>query len=344
MEMSRHIVSIVILILVAASLTSPSISLEDQEPAKRILIDYSHGQDDNIYGRERFDPQLFSNLSAMGYELVIAYGGINSSILEDVDGFLLGSIRGPLDRFMPEEIAAIVDWFSEGNRFLWVACDSDYPDPGGPYVNGNSTLVLEAVGSHVYGEPTNVWDSISNCGEIYRPTANVTSNNPFVADIVRGVDAVLMHGATCLYGSASDNPSSLTNPVALENTTIENVIPLLYYSPTAMIVDQDDLIPVAHNNYDNGSFVACTIEFNAGANESGIIMVSGAAPYGSYCPMYADQYYNRTLSGHLLILQAIDFAMNYRPPEPYEIPIEVAGVCGGIILVAIVVYDWKKKT
>ncbi|MFX1483516.1 MAG: hypothetical protein ACFFCP_10030 [Promethearchaeota archaeon] len=335
--------SIIIVILVAASLTTSSVCLEEQEPVKRILIDYSHGQDDSVYGRERFDPLLFNNLSAMGYDVVIAYGGINSSILENVDGFLLGSIKGTMDEIMPEEIAAIADWFSEGNRFLWVACDSDYPLPGGPYINGNSTLVLEAVGSHVYGEPTNVWDSINNCGAIYRPVANVTCDNPFVADIVKGVDAVLIHGTTCLYGSASENASSLTNPVALENTTIENVIPLLYFSPTAGIVDQDDLMPIAHNNYENGSFVACTIEFNAGANESGIIMVSGAAPYGSYCPMYADEYYNRTLSGNVLILQAIDFAMNYEPPVPFELPIEMAALCVGIVFAVVVIYDWKKK-
>ncbi|MFX1483515.1 MAG: hypothetical protein ACFFCP_10025 [Promethearchaeota archaeon] len=342
--MRLYLVFIILILLFGALLVSPSISVEEQESAKKILIDYSHGQDDSVYGRERFDPQLFNNLSAMGYEVVIAYGGINSSILEDVDGFLLGSIRGNMDGFMPEEIAAIANWFGEGNRFLWVAYDSDFPYPGGPFINDNSTIVLEAVGSHVYGEPTHVWDLINNCGAEYRPYANVTSDNPLVADIVRGVDAVLMHGATCLYGSASDNASSMTNPVALENTTIANVIPLLYYSPTASIVDQDDIMPIAHCNLDNGSFVACTIEFNAGANESGIIIVSGSAPYGSYCPMYADQYYNWTLNGHLLILQAIDFAMNYEPPVPLELPIVVTGVFVGIIFVAIVVYDWKKKT
>ena len=101
------------------------------------------------------------------------------------------------------------------------------------------------------------------------------SKNPFVSDIVEGVDAVLMHGATCLYGSDSDTPDSLTNPVQLENTTIANVTPFLYYSPSAYISDQDMIPPLAHNNGDNGSFVACTIEIHAGLNKSGVIVVSG---------------------------------------------------------------------
>jgi hypothetical protein len=274
--------------------------------------------------------------------VIIAYGGINSSILENIDGFLLGSIRGLTDGFSIDEITSISDWFHQGERFLWVAYDSDYPSPGGPYINGNSTLVLEAVGSHVYGEHTHVWDLEMNCGADYRPIANVTSNDPFVADIVRDVDSVLMHGATCLYGSDSETPSSVTNPVVFANTSIGNVFPFLYYSSTAYIADQDDLMPLAHENGDDESLVACAIEVNAGLSESGVIVVSGSAPYGSYCPMSADHYYNWSLDGYQMILQAIEFGMSYIPPFSIEVPIILAGLGVGVIFVTIVIYDWKR--
>ncbi len=337
-------VAILLSILLTLAFNPQSVTTEPTNAAKRILIDYSHGQDDSVYGREVFDPLFFANLSLLGYDVIIAYGGLNSSILEDVDGFLLGSIRGIMDGFTPEEISAVATWFKEGNRFLWVAYDSDYPLPGGPFINGNSTLILEAVGSHVYGEHTHIWDNELNCGSEYRPIANVTSRNPFVADIVKGVDAVLMHGATCLYGSNSDTPDSTTNPVPLENTTIANVTPFLYYSPSAYIQDQDSILPIAHNDGDNGSLVACTIEVNAGLNKSGVLIVSGSAPYGSYCPMYADHYYNRTLSGHTMILQAIDFAMNYSPPTPIDVPIVLAGIVVGIIFVALIIFERKEQS
>jgi len=335
------------LLLVITPLMSPTLSSSDPDDAKTILIDYSHGQDSSVYGRVYFDPLLFSNLTALGYEVVIAYGGINSSILEDVDGFLLCSIRGLMDEILPNEIAAIVDWFNQGNRFIWVAYDSDYPSPGGPFINGNSTLVLEALGSHVYGEHTHVWDDEMNCGSNYRPIATVTSDNPFFADIVRDVDSVLMHGATCLYGSNSDDPDSTTNPVRLHNTTIGNVTPLLYYSPTAYIHDSDDLLPIAHSNYENGSLVACTIELNAGLNRSSVIVVSGSAPYGSYCPMSAYYYIsdNQTyaLDGDQFILQTIEFGMNYSPPVQIAIPIILGGIGVGIIFAVIIIYDWKRR-
>jgi len=249
------------------------------------------------------------------------------------------AIRGIMDGFTPEEIFAVADWFNQGNRFLWVAYDSDYPLPGGPFINGNSTLILEAVGSHVYGEHTHVWDNELNCGVNYRPIANVTSRNSFVADIIEDVSAVLMHGATCLYGSQSDSPSSLTNPVSLENTTIANVTPFLFYSPAAYIHDSDTLMPIAHHNGDNGSFVACTIETHAGLNKSGVIVVSGSAPYGSYCPMSADHYYNWTLDGYRMILQAIEFGMNYTPPIPFEIPIVLAGLVVGAIFIVLILFE-----
>jgi hypothetical protein len=328
--------------LIAAVYIGPIPIHAQSEDAKTILVDYSHGQDSSVYGREVFDPLLFANLTELGYEVTIAYGGINSSILADVEGFLLGSIRGLMDGFSLDEITAIADWFHQGDRFLWVAYDSDYPAPGGPFINGNSTLVLEAVGSHVYGEHTHIWDLDMNCGEGYRPIANVTSNDPFVADIVRDIDAVLMHGATCLYGSDSDTPDSVTNPVVFANTTIGNVTPFLYYSPTAFIADQDTLMPLAHNNGDNESLVACTIEINAGLNRTGVIVVSGSAPYGSYCPMSADHYYNWTLDGYQMILQAIEFGMNYSPPVSFELPIILAGLGVGIIFAVIVIYDWKR--
>ncbi|MFW9834446.1 MAG: hypothetical protein ACFFEK_10655 [Candidatus Thorarchaeota archaeon] len=329
------LVSILMILLISPQ----NVIAEPDETSKRILIDYSHGQGSSIYGREVFDPLLFANLTEKGYDLVFAYGGLNASILEGVDGFLLGSIRGIMDGFTQDEITAIADWFNEGNRFLWVAYDSDYPDPGGPFINGNSTLILEAIGSHVYGEPTHIWDNELNCGSNYRPIANVTSKIPFVRNIVKDVDAVLMHGATCLYGSQNETPSSLTNVVALENTSIANVTPFLYYSPTSYIHDSDTLLPIAHRNGDNGPFAACTIETYAGLNKTGVIIVSGSAPYGSYCPMSADHYYNWTLNGYRMILQAVEFGMSFAPPSPFEIPVLMAGLVMGIVFMVLIIIE-----
>ncbi len=268
-----------------------------------IVFDYSHGQHSTSV--DFIDQQLEANLTAMGYTVVWALGGLNDSILQNAEGLVLGGIYGT--GFADAEVTAVADWFNAGNKFLWVGGDSDYG--GATYINDNASLVLEAVGSHVYMEPTAVEDPFSNAASPYRVVANTTSTNPYVAGIVAGVDAVLMHGPTCLYGSNGTAPAPDVQITDLEVDTIDNVYPLLYYGPSATIVDGDIVDPVAHNNGDEGSFVATTFEDNAGTDGSGVIVVSGASPYGDYRPMYADSYYGVTLNGYNLVKNAIDLGM-----------------------------------
>jgi len=268
----------------------------------KIVFDYSHGQL-NSYLLETEDAWLAGNLTEMGYEVVWAMGGINSSILADAQGLVAGSIYENLG-YSAQEIADIADWFNSGNKFMWIGYDDDYP---GKYINDNMTAILSAVGSHVYGEPTAIHDSEENCGASYRAVANTTSSDPFVSEIVEGVSHVLMHGATCLFGSTIAEPNS--GIVSLEDTTISEVYPLLYYSAAATIYDYDLIPPLAHTIGQTGLFTATTLELSAGVDSSGIIIVSGASPYGDYRPMYTEYYRDVTLTGNLLVLQAIRFGM-----------------------------------
>ncbi len=298
---------------------------------KTIVFDMSHGQGNPATWD--IDQDLANNLTQLGYTVVWAYGGINDSILANADGLVIGSLYGESNTFTSSEVSAIADWFNSGDKFLWVAYDSDY---SGAYINDNMTLILEAVGSHVYGEPTSIEDPDSNCGAGYRPVANTTSDDPFVADIVEGTSKVLMHGPTLLYGSNSDNPGENVNPVALETESIENVYPVLYYGASATIVDHDLIAPYAHDEGDTGSFVAMTVEVNAGETGDGVIVVSGASPYGDYRPMSAWEYKNVTLDGYNLVKNAIHFGMEYPPPAGIS-PMLLYGGIGAVVIIVIVV-------
>jgi hypothetical protein len=276
---------------------APSISYEKGT----IVFDYSHGQ---YSGSVAFlDGWLDDNLTALGYDVVWAYGGINDTILEGAVALIVGAIYGADNGFTAAEVTAIGDWFNAGNKFLWVGADSDYA--GYTYINDNSSLILEAVGSHVYPEPTAVEDPFSNCASGYRAVANTTSDDLAVRGIVAGVDAVLMHGPTLLYGSNSTTPAKDVAPVALETVEIANVYPLLYYGASATIVDADLTAPVAHTDGAQGSFVAAALEVDAGTDGSGVIVTSGASPYGDYRPMFTDSYYSVDLNGFILVLNAI---------------------------------------
>jgi hypothetical protein len=241
----------------------------------------------------------------MGYNVVWATGGINSSILNNAIGLVISAIYGDENGFLLDEINAIHDWFNEGRKLLWIAGDSDYG--GYSYINDNMTMILSECGSHVYPEPSQVSDPHSNCNASYRVIANRINSDPFVSDIVAGVDSVLMHGPTCLYGSTSGDGM---NPISLETSSISNVYPLVYYSASATIVDSDLTPPLAHNDGDQGEFVAITLETHAGDDESGVIIVSGASPYGDYKPMYTFEYYGESLTGGILVNQAIEYSIS----------------------------------
>ncbi|MFW9956831.1 MAG: hypothetical protein ACFFCT_02060 [Candidatus Odinarchaeota archaeon] len=269
-----------------------------------IVFDMSHGQyKDTIFAAE--DAMLEANLTAMGFNVIWAWGGINDTILEDATGLVLGAIYGTTNGFTNAEVTAIDDWFNAGNKFLWVGSDSDYA--GYAYINNNASMILDAVGSHVYPEALSISDAYSNCNASYRVVANGTSTDPYVADIVKDVDAVLMHGPTSLYGSTTGTQG--TGVVALENTTIENVYPLVYYGASATITDSDLVPPLAHVDGEEGKFVAVSIEVNAGDDETGVIVVSGASPYGDYQPMTTEEYYTVPLNGYNLVYQAFDVGM-----------------------------------
>ncbi|MHA2397227.1 MAG: hypothetical protein ACXAC0_11035, partial [Candidatus Thorarchaeota archaeon] len=282
---------------------------------------------------ESIDLSLQTDLENMGIEVIWAWGGINSTILSNATGLVIGSIYGVSNTFSMIELLAIQQWFLTGHKLLWVGTDSDYGEFS--YINDEMSSILESIGSHVYPEPVSVYDPISNCYASYRVVANKTSDDLFVSSIVEGVSGVLMHGSTLLYGSNSlSSPGAEEAPMALESTTIENVYPLLYYGESAIIDDSDMVPPLAHSDGDTGSFVCATMETHLGLWNSSIAIVSGSSPYGGYQPMFTSDYYGNNLEGDLFVKQAIsfgmsivsEFAINSSPDLTYE-----EGVIGNLI-------------
>ena len=319
---------------ISIGVVPPKVMAQDNP---EIVIDLSHGQYSSyVFGEE--DTWLASNLTAMGYDVVFAYGGLNDTILATADGLLVGAIYGTTNGFTAQEVTDVAAWFNAGGKFMWIGSDSDYS--GYAYINDNSSLILDAVGSHVYPEAISISDPHSNCNASYRVVANRTSTNAFVADIVDGVDQVLMHGPTSLYGSTSGAEG--TDVVALETDTITNVYPILYYGASATIGDSDLVPPLANDDGDSGEFVAMTLEMNAGDAGTGVIVVSGASPYGDYQPMFTEEYYTVPLEGDDLVKQAIDFGMN--PPAGFVIdPLLLMGIAGAVVVVIIIVVVMKRR-
>jgi hypothetical protein len=283
-----------------------------EQGSGKILFDYSHG----AYKASAYhvDQRLYTSLFLMGYEVVELWGGLNTTILSDAAGLVLPNIWGLDNGYLASEVTAVSDWFNAGNKFLWIAGESDFVEPGGgQVVIDNQTLMLDAVGSHVYLEPTAVQDPASFAGASYRPIANITGTDPFIAPIVNGVHRVLVHSPTCLYGSTSATPGA--DAVALETTSINNVYVLLQFSNNATIVDSDITLPYAHTNGERGPFASMSLEIDAGDAGNGAIVVSSGNVIGHYWPMMEDTYAGVTgLTGLYLVRQAIDFGMKQAAP------------------------------
>ncbi len=302
-----------------------------------IVFDYGHGQK-NINLANTTDQWLSDNLTAMGYTVVFDEDGITAADLDDAVGFVAGSIYGDSNGYTSAEINAIADWFNAGKKFMWIGYDSDY---SGAYINNNMTAILEAVGSHVYGEPLSVEDPYSSAAAPYRAIANVTGTDPFIADIVEGVGKILMHGPTCLYGSTTGAEGE--GVVALETQSINNVYVLLRFGGSATIVNNDLIDGYAHQEGDKGSFVAATLEIGAGDAGNGVLVVSGASPYGDYRPMSEAEYYDIVMTGAMnFVSRTIDFGMNQAQAADNTLLLAI-GAIGAVVVVVIIIAVMKKK-
>jgi hypothetical protein len=114
----------------------PSVPLVEQTPAsdsKTIVFDYSHGQPDqtdNLFDYSHGQPDqtdnllpdtyLEANLTDLGYNAIWVEHGLNSSILENADALMLGSVYHTGNGFREDELNAITDWFATGHKFIWI--------------------------------------------------------------------------------------------------------------------------------------------------------------------------------------------------------------------------------
>ncbi len=282
----------------------------------RLVVDYSHGQryDPTYY----MDEHLWDNLMLMGFEVILATGGLNETILEGADALMIASVVQEQDMFSVAEVAAVQSWFSEGNKFLWVACDCEL---SGEHVTNTSNVVLAAVGSHVYGEIAAVADPVHNVDASYRVLVSDADRDPrvfaMVAPLTLPSAQVVMHSPTLVYGSDSTDPAPDVDPVPLESQSVDGVYPLLYYSANATVLDATPPPSRAHSDGQTGPLVAMTAEFGAGASGTGVIVVSGNSPYGDFMPMCSEEYRGVALNGLALVRQVVYFGvLNALDPDP----------------------------
>jgi hypothetical protein len=273
----------------------------------KVVIDLSHGQgpsDGDWTGHklEALVANFEGNLTAKGLEVVWATK-LDEATLADAQFLFLGAPYKA--NFTDTELEAITRWFNQGEKTIWVGGDDDY---GGSTAPDEMNRVLRAIGSKIRLEPTGWEDPITNCGAGYRPRANVTNmDDAEVAGIVAGVDptnGVLMHGPGILYGFYNGMA------VPLETMMVPNVYWVMKSGGSAIIVDHDLNPPKVHENGQQGSVVAMAVEKYVCSKGNSKVIVSSENPYGGYQPMFSSTYYDITLDGPTLVMNAVDWGLN----------------------------------
>jgi hypothetical protein len=203
-----------------------------------------------------------------------------------------------ITNFTMAQAQAVRDWFlntSIGHKFLWSSADSAFTIAGleESYRPNNASMILEVLGSVLRYEPTSVEDPDYNTGGgPYRPILNTTGTDPEIASCVENVTAVLAHSPTLLYGLDG------TTPVALEDTTLPNVYPIMMTGAAGIINDPTPLDPMfAHTNGEEGHFVIVAAELGIGGTTHKMV-ASGCAPIGGYNPMWFDEHRGSILNVH----------------------------------------------
>ncbi|SEV84497.1 CGP-CTERM sorting domain-containing protein [Thermococcus thioreducens] len=244
------------------------------------------------------DPAVADTLGIQNVGDKITYDAI-----KDVDFLILGQ---PSQAFSPDEIQAIVQWWNDGNRILWVAADSDYGD--GPNRIDFADTILDAIGANLRVDQASVEDATSNAGAGYRviglvnPDPDTPEKDMITKDLANG-GKVLFHGPG-VVAYYDENGDWKPLPVG---GGIENIYVIVTSSKDGQIVENTDPAANAYTAGDTGQFPLMAVQLFP--DMKNVLIVSGETPYGGYEPMWAPEYHGVKLDGPQFVSNFIKWAV-----------------------------------
>lgn len=173
------------------------------QAGKKVVIDMKTGRP---FGN-LFLTDVVGNLTDRGYVVVVARGGINSSVLDGAAALILPKIRSADGNYTQAEVDAIVSWMKTGNKFIFIGTDSDYLESylrttGADLKEDQPDRVLAAIGSHIRFDYCSLESPTWNIGAApYRTLSNISNKaDPDASKILTGVTyPVLFHGPAAIY-------------------------------------------------------------------------------------------------------------------------------------------------
>jgi hypothetical protein len=263
-----------LLLLSTLLMSMTSIALVGAQSGGKIVV--------HLKGAIEADDNLKAAMEDYSYvEWSVVTGDITAADLAGVD-MLVMIQADPAVTYSTSELAAVTAWFDEGNKLLWVASDSDYPD-GQELRPPDANAVLEAVGSALRGEGGETQDPVVNFDAPYRVKGVSTYCSEDYKFLVAGVTYAQFHGCGVIIGYINGNY------YALEDTDIDGVHVIMTSSDTGVISDESAPAPEAHSPGEEGAFAMMVLEEMGNDN---YVIATSDAPFSHYSPMYKPEIQN----------------------------------------------------
>lgn len=288
-----------LLLLSTLLMSMTSIALVGAQTSGKVVI--------HLKGALEADDNLLAAMEDYSYvDWEVVTGDITASDLSGAD-MLVMIQADPAVEYTTAELSAVTSWFDMGNKLLWVASDSDYPD-GQELRPPDANAVLEEVGSSLRGEHGEAQDPLVNFDAAYRVKGVSTYCSEDYKFLVAGVTYAQFHGCGVVIGYINGNY------YALEDTDIDGVHVIMTTSDSGLISDESAPAPEAHTPGEEGAFAMMALEEMGNNN---YVIVTSDAPFSHYSPMYKpeiqrDDRYGLTANpnqGAVLFGNILDFAV-----------------------------------
>ena len=317
--MRRAIVALAALLLLASAF--PSAAAPVGIP---ILIDLSHGQPSSgieiimrmvpeaqwyILVRSEEDKEALSPLvKSLAHDIIV--GDFSTIDLEKyrIQMVIIGQ---PQALFTPEEVSAIVAWFTKyPGRAIWLAADSDYPAQGSETAQQAVNMVLEALGAKIRMDYVSIEDEESCAIRTYR-VLGIVNPDPEVAVLGYACDKVLFHGPG---GIAWVDEAGKWHILTKEDKP-ENVYIVVTTTSKGKVAEhQAEPTGISGKAYvpgEYGVYTLMAVELIKVGKGYGRIVLSGESPYGGYQPLTTWMYYGYVISGPQFVRNVILWATGY---------------------------------
>ena len=257
-----------LLLLSTLLMSMTSIALVGAQTSGKVVV--------HLKGALEADDNLKAAMVDYSYvDWEVVTGDISASDLTGVD-MLVMIQADPAVEYTTAELDAVKAWFDEGNKLLWVASDSDYPD-GQELRIPDANAVLEKVGSSLRGENGEAQDPVTNFDAAYRIKGVSTFCSEDYKFLVAGVTYAQFHGCGVIIGYVNGNY------YALEDTEIDGVHIIMTTNTTGVISDESAPAPEVHSPGEEGAFAMMVLEE---MDNSNYVIATSDAPFSHYSPMY----------------------------------------------------------